>query len=89
MGDYQNRNTREQGQWKLFRNKKYVSCRYIQFCMDNGSYQGCAFEMPEIEDDSLASQMARLGLDEDNAFNVTQDESNPVYEDQEWTPGDF
>ena len=54
--------------------------------MDNNSYQGCAFKMPEVDDEQLASQIAKLGLNDEDVFQPKDD--NTYYEDKEWKLGD-
>ena len=61
--------------------------RFIGFCQDNGSYKGCAFEMPEDDDEHLATQLSLLSLDSEEAFNkVDPDLTKADYEGQEWKP---
>ena len=52
--------------------------------MDNGSYQGCAFEMPEIDENVLANQLDELKLD-GGVREAGQSVAN-TEEDPEWKP---
>ena len=57
--------------------------------MDNGSYKGCAFQMPEIDDENLAAQLADLGLDSEGALRGDNALlTHTHFEDQAWRPGE-
>ena len=55
--------------------------------MDNGSYKGCAFQMPDIDDENLATPLAYLESEGahcgDKGLLTSTD-----FEDQEWKPGE-
>ena len=55
--------------------------------MDNGSYKGCAFQMPDIDDENLATPLAYLESEgahcSDKGLLTSTD-----FEDQEWKPGE-
>ena len=54
--------------------------------MDNGSYKGCAFQMPDIDDENLATPLAYLESEGahcgDKGLLTSTD-----FEDQEWNLG--
>ena len=57
--------------------------------MDNGSYKGCAFQMPDIDDENLAMQLAYLDLESEEALCGDKGLlTSTDFEDQEWKPGE-
>ena len=66
-----------------------IIARFIQYCMDNGSYKGCAFQMPDIDDENLATQLAYLDLESEGAHCGDKGLlTSTDFEDQEWKPGE-
>ena len=61
--------------------------RLIGFCQENGSYKGCAFEMPEVDNEYFKRQLNNLGLDNEEAIEQCVEVATVGdYEDQEWRP---